>query len=144
MRLAHSDRAGLRLLACQIVQHFELREDVDQIIPLLDDHRADLRAAALHTLGLLRIGHHEGPPLQELFRAKLDDNDPSVAITAAWGLTLSDAEAGQKAFQRWFKNDQKLEVQRMAAAALAATGKYGSGWLNSSFRWLRIPLCGSI
>ncbi len=114
----HSDRAGLRLLACKVLAHAELIEGVDLILPLLLDHNPQVRAEALYTIGVLRAGK------QENIIPLLNDSNPQVAITAAWVMMLSDPSQGIKAFRPWLKNS-KPEVRRFAAAALAASGKNG-------------------
>lgn len=133
VKLATSDRAGLRMLACQLVEHFELNRDLDCIVPLLKDHSCDVRASALKVLGKLRIRNYQGTPVIRVVEAMLNDPDTTTAITAAWVLTLNDLQQGQKAFTKWLKHDNR-DVRIQAAAALGACGKYAFPLLLTVFR----------
>ncbi len=122
--LVHSPRAGLRLLACQVISHLNLTSDIDLIIPLLHDSQAEVRAAALYTLGITRTSVFKEHPIEELVAELAQDHDPYVGVTAAWVMTLNHKKLGQNAFKAWLK-DEKRETRILAAAALASTGKYG-------------------
>ena len=97
-QLVQSNRAGLRELACAVVLALGLERDTDLMIRLLADHHADVRAAALRTLGVLRIKSHQEKPLSLYVDPYLQDGDPLVALTAAWVTTLNDPAAGRKHF----------------------------------------------
>ena len=49
-QLSKSNRAGLRELACKVVAHVGEPKDIVYVIPLLKDHCADVRCAALQAL----------------------------------------------------------------------------------------------
>ena len=131
--LTQSDRSGLRMLACEVVSTLDLERDIDLIIPLLDDHNAEVRAEALTTIGVLRTSSFQGKPIAEIVAPKTDDIDSSVAITAAWVLMLNDPQRGQETIKRWFEDDCK-DVRLNAAAALSAAGKYGQPLTLQIFR----------
>jgi HEAT repeat protein len=114
--LATHKRAGLRRLACELVLSLDL-DETDLIAPLLTDTRADVRKAALTVLILQQAATPE--QIQPL----LDDRDWTVALTAAYGMTLIDPETGLDAF-RW-QLQARPERARAASAALAATGRFG-------------------
>lgn len=124
LRLASSPRSGLRLLGCELIAHFRSVRDLDQAIFLLRDHNADVRAASLHAIGLLRATEYNGKPIIDIVLPLLNDSDATVVITAAWLITLHDATRGQKAFESLF-NLPEQEERLKAASALAATGRYG-------------------
>ena len=118
IRFAQSDRASLRVLACKVIEHAELTNEIDLLLPLTQDHNPQVREQAVHAMGVLRSDKTEWVlPL-------LDDTNPQVAITAAWVMTLQDSSLGQKAFRPWFQNTKK-EIRLLAASALSATGKHG-------------------
>jgi HEAT repeat protein len=122
--LSQSNRAGLRLLACQAIAHFGLKRDVDQLIQLTNDNHPHVRAAALQAIGLVRP-LDDPQAIGALAKSKLSDTDSTAAISAAWLLTLYMPQEGQKAFQsHLLANNQ--EERLLAAAALSATGPYGS------------------
>jgi len=119
-RLLTHTRAGMRQLGCQLIAELDLDDKAFLLEPLLGDTRADVRAAALKTFGLLRT-----PGVVGKIGPLLDDPDPLVSITAAWLLTLHQPEEGMHRLSRWLLCEH-VEWQRRAAAAVAATGKYGA------------------
>lgn len=130
--LVHSNRAGLRLLACEVVSHLRSQRDADQMILLASDNHSDVRAAALHTLGLLEFPADKQPLIQ-LARDKVQDRSPEVAITAAWLLTLLDPNSSKEVFMPLVQHS-KRDVRLLAAAAIAATGKHGIPLAKDLFR----------
>ena len=107
-RLATSDKAGLRLLACQLMakngEHLELSK------VLVKDPVSSVRAAALVALGLHR---------QEC-EAPIDDLDDEVQMVAAWFSTITGKDVSQ-VWQKLLASESPLQRVR-AAAALKATG----------------------
>ncbi len=93
--LCHSNRAGLRLLACEVVSHLRSDRDADQMFLLSSDNHAEVRAAALHALGLLNLPASKNA-LIKLAWEKWEDSVPEVAITAAWLLTIQDPKEQQR------------------------------------------------
>lgn len=130
--LVKSDRAGLRLLACQIVEHFDLERDLDLLLPLLKDYHADIRASALHAVATFRLAEVQGRSMLSLLEPMLLDPDLHVALTACWATTIFDPEKGQNSFEPWL-NHNSIETGRIASAALAATGKYGVDLMKTHF-----------
>lgn len=137
-RLVCSDRAGLRLLACELLAAFDEKRHVDYLLPLVKDCHADVRAKALHTIGYLRANTVGGQPATLLAEEGLQDSDPIVVVTAAWLLILNDRDKGQKAFASLLEHEH-IEVQRQAAAALAAAGKYSLPLMKEAFKRSQDP-----
>jgi HEAT repeat protein len=131
-KLAHSDRAGLRLLACEVVASFDLMDDLEVIVPLVHDSHAEVRAAALQTIGILRKSPHTISAVK-LATSKLQDPDSTVAITAAWVLTLWEPQQGQRALEPWLSHELR-DTRLLAAAALANSGNYGFPLTLRAFR----------
>jgi HEAT repeat protein len=119
--LAKSDRAGLRLLACEVVSVLELKECVDLIVPLIQDTHPDVRAAALITVGLLHIG---GKGIQPLIEPLTSDPNPSVAIAASYAMMLQDPSKGQYYLRPWLSHENQ-RIRLLAAGALSQSGPYG-------------------
>ncbi|MEX1012951.1 MAG: HEAT repeat domain-containing protein [Waddliaceae bacterium] len=118
--LSKSDRAGLRALSCQLARHFERRESLPFITPLIHDYHPSVRASAIHAVGLLSPQSIE----------KLNDRVPSVAIMAAWATTLHDASQGEKLFSKWIDhNDPEIRIE--AAAVLSQSGPRGAAIMSS-------------
>lgn len=114
-KLIQSNRAGLRALAAELILMQNKKEDLPLLIPLLKDPHGDVRRTAVYTLGVLR---------GEIDQSLINDSSPETAITAAFALTLSQPEKGQKALEKWLKSTHADE-RLYAAAALKAAGKYG-------------------
>ncbi len=117
--LAHSNRAGLRHLACSIAAHFEIEGAKDEVVRLIQDTHPAVRIAALNAFGLFYREKNRG-----LLSGVLNDSDPAVAITASWAAFIIDPTLGENAMARWL-SDSLPENRRMAAAALAAVGSRG-------------------
>lgn len=122
LQLAQSNRAGLRLLACQAISHFRLDRDVDQLINLANDNHPEVRTAALQALGLVRPSQNKD--IMELARKRVRDFDYKAAISAAWLLTIYSPTDGKEAFMPFLSNENQ-EIRLFAAAALNGTGRYG-------------------
>jgi HEAT repeat protein len=122
-KLATSSRAGLRTLACQIVNHFTLGRDLDLMINLLQDHCSEVRMSSLIAIGRLNVSSFNGIPIANIAEGLLRDPNINVAITAAWLLTLHDKFRGQEAFKPYLSHELK-DVRILASAALASCGKY--------------------
>lgn len=137
-KLAKSNRSGLRLLACQVVAHFEMKDCIDLIIPLVDDYHVDVRKLAIWVLGNLRITHIDENSIETVMKKRLKDIDPYVAIKAAWVMTLNDADKGQELFKYWLKHEDH-NVRIIAAAHLAASGKYGLSLMKKEFNSAKDP-----
>lgn len=132
-RLACSERAGLRILAAHAIAFLDLQDQIDLIIPLINDNRAEVRAAALGAVGSLRVAAFNGQSIQTLVRPRLKDLDVQVAITAAWVLLLNDPVEGQKEMEHWLY-DRSPETRLLAASALARSGKYGFPLVWNAFQ----------
>ena len=114
--LAQSQRAALRELACEIVGEYDLEHLFPYIEPLLDDHHADVRAAALETCAWLKL-----TDLSPLIEKKLKDPDYHVAIRAAWLLIISGNDQGYAAIRDWLRHPLQ-EANLLAAAVLNVCG----------------------
>lgn len=137
-RLVRSNRAGLRLLACQVVAHFEMKNEIDLILPLLNDHNAEVRMSALWVLGYLRITHLGEQSVVNLAKEKMKDRDPLVRLKAAWLLTINDPLLGQAEFKKLFKHRER-DVRIMTAAHLAACGQYAFPLISEQFQSSKEP-----
>ena len=123
-QLVDSNRSGMRMLACELVSFFDQKQDIDRLSPLLHDHHSDVRAKVFQTIGRLRATSIGGTLVEDASEKGAHDPDSTVAITAAWALTINNPEKGMAAFEKFFRLDSR-DVRCSAAAALAATGKYG-------------------
>lgn len=131
--LIASNRAGMRMLACEFVTFFDQIEEADHLFSLLEDPHPSVRAKMLHMLGQLRmstVGGHSVPSLAE--KATMDP-DPAVAITAAWVLTMHRPEKGMARFRQFLSHPVR-DTRHFAAAALAATGPYGLALTKQMFK----------
>lgn len=130
--LAKSPRAGLRLLACEIVAFLSLEAAADLVADLVHDPNAEVRQAALAVLGLLKVPFTRQRPVASLALSMLSDPDPHVAITAAWLATLWDLPEGVHSFEGWLGHEAPA-LRLAAAGALAATGRHGCALMQRRF-----------
>jgi HEAT repeat protein len=117
--LGHSQRAGLRELACEVIAHCELKNETHLLLTLMQDPQPEVCAAAIRTWSLLRCPVTEG--IKSLALSSLD---PEVGVTAAWSWMLEDPENGGEAMMKWLESDHP-HVRALAASAVAKTGSYG-------------------
>lgn len=123
-KLVQSNRAALRALAAELIQMHDKKEEAVLVLPLLKDSHAEVRKAALETLGALRVNEVNGAALPVLVTPLLSDSFPEVAITAAWVLMLYNPLYGQEQMNKWLKSNHADE-RLYAVAALKGAGKYG-------------------
>jgi HEAT repeat protein len=123
LRLSSSNRAGLRLLASKAIAHFDSERDLDLLYLMTEDPQVDVRAAAFQAIGLLRPKNSLVP--LKLARRGVTDPHYKASLSAAWLLTLYQPEEGQSIFQKYLTHEKK-DTRLYAAAALAATGRYGA------------------
>lgn len=131
-RLASSNRAGLRQLACQAIAYFQSLRDLDQLLLLAKDSNPDVRLEAFQAIGQLRP-HRQLEEILTCVRQSTRELNSQVALSAAWLLTLYEPEEGQRILASFLK-DKRREVCVLASAALAATGKYGVNLTLDQFR----------
>lgn len=131
-RLSSSNRSGLRQLACRAIVHYQSMRDLDRLFFLSKDPHPDVRLESIQAIGQLRPSNQEDS-IVELARRGILDGNPQVAASAAWLLTLYAPEEGSKAFHGQLQ-DERPEVRALAAAALAATGKYGEAIAAEHFQ----------
>ena len=122
--LAHSDRAGLRQLACEIVGHLDFKLGVDEIVPLLKDTSPEVRMAALSALGIMRVRESGSIDILSLIADNLNDSAPEVQITAGWVALLHSGKKGEEVLEKWMLSDEEKQ-RRLASAAVSVSGKYG-------------------
>lgn len=124
-RLAFSERAGLRHLACLAASYFEMKEAKEEILALIQDPHPDVRIVALNAFGLFYRNLVSQKEAETLLSGVLEDANPAVAITAAWSALLANVSQGTVALEKWVQ-DGFSENRRLAAAALASTGSIGA------------------
>lgn len=136
--LIASNRAGMRMLACEFVTFFDQVEEADHLFPLLEDPHPSVRGKTLHTLGQLRLSTVSGHSVPALAEKATMDPDPTVAITAAWVLTMHRPEKGMAVFRK-FLNHSVRDIRLFAAASLAATGPHGLNLTREIFKEAQDP-----
>jgi HEAT repeat protein len=114
--LIQSNRAGLRQLACRLVAHLDLNDELINMTPLLCDPVPDIRIEALNTFALLG---RPVPPAE--MEQRLQDPCPEVAITAAWADLRQGGSGGRLVLEKWIDSSQP-EWRRLASAALSIAG----------------------
>lgn len=122
--LSTHPRAALRQLAVEIIAKFELRDEAPVLCALIRDAHPDVVAAALRTIGLLRMSTIGTQPVVEALKPMAQMSEPMIGVTASWVVLLHDHRLGQEAFSRWIFHEQ-AEVRALAAAAISAAGPHG-------------------
>lgn len=123
--LIKSSRAGLRGLACEIVIHLDLHDQIHELLPLLKDTHADVRIAALDAFALLGVKKIKEKPILEVIAPLVNDSVQQVAITAAWLCLIHGEKKVEAKFSDWILNGEP-KIARMASSALTVSGKEGA------------------
>lgn len=131
-KLASSNRAGLRQLACQAIAYFQSIGDLDQLLTLTKDRHSDVRLEAFQSIGLLRPTK-QIENIIAVARQGAQDVNYQVALSAAWLLTLYVPSEGQQLISKFLHNNRR-DVQLLAAATLSSTGSYGINLMLDEFR----------
>lgn len=124
VELATSKRAGLRLLACECMAKYHLREHGDLLAILMHDPQPDVAAAAIHAIGILKIEHLRGRPSAFYLGRLAYSSDPQIGIAASWALLLQKNEIGVEALASWMLHENR-QTAALAAAAVAKSGRFG-------------------
>lgn len=137
VKFAKSNRAGMRLLACEMIYQLDLERDVDLLVLLANDQVAEVRMAAIEAMGLMprKCTLTIAP---EIARQHINDNDPRVSIAAAWLLTLHVPSEGHCALEKWLNHDKK-DYRMLACGAVVASGKYGVDLAVKYFQQTKDP-----
>ncbi len=118
-------RSGLRELGIAIIDHFDKRDKISLLIPLLNDPSPHVRSLVLSVLGTMEVDEkilfQAGKELDSLMK----DIHPEVAILAAWLKLRLDADEGRENIVNWVVS-KDLPNARFAAAVLGASGSKGS------------------
>jgi HEAT repeat protein len=123
--LLSSKRSGLRELGIAIIDHFDKKDKIPLLVPLLKDPSPHVRALVLSVLGTMEIEE------KILFRAEKDldllinDVHPQVAILAAWLKLRLDSDEGRESLVKWVLSND-LPSARFGAVVLGASGIKGS------------------
>lgn len=130
--LLGSNRAGMRQLAAHLISHFGLSEWMGGLFPLLADSRPEVRLSALMALAFLPLDAEK----QKIALTKLlplcQDSNSEVTTIASWLAMRWGSSIGQKSLEKQLYQGP-LKVQRIAAAALAATGFVGEEAVRKAF-----------
>ncbi len=131
--LLTSNRGGLRQLGSEIIAYFDLKEESERLIPLSQDPSSEVRISAMTTLGFL-----QAPVPLSSINPNLASSSPDLSITAAWLATVLGYKEGPEVLRKWI-DGERVEPKRLAAAALAATGAFGSSLAIECLRKQKDP-----
>lgn len=121
--LVKSKRGGLRHLACQVIAHLDLTEEIPTILQLLEDSSPDVRIAALGTLYLLGLKSLSPESLSRIEKL-IDDPHPVLSIAASWISLRFSQQKALNAIKKWvYASDDNS--RRLAAYVLGNSGFQG-------------------
>lgn len=133
LNLAHSSRADLRKLGAMIIGHLGNAADLNILTELLQDSQADVRKAALQSLGSFPLIDRFDETFAKRLNQLCQDNDAEVAIYAAWVAGRYVPSSIPNLFEKWLRHE-KQSVRIMASAALASLGAKADHYLLEAFR----------
>ncbi len=135
--LADNSKASMRLLACNIIEYLDLSDDADMLLKLLKDSHPEVRAAALHAVGVLNPLLEDDRLMQQC-RENLKDIHPKVALTAAWTLCSKCPQQTSEVFKQYILQ-KDMELARMASGSLSSTGSKGVPLMRELFQTCTDP-----
>lgn len=143
--LIAQSRSSLRHLGAEIIARFERIQDSDLLGKLLEDSSSEVRVSALNALALLGIKHIGKKPIKHFVSVCVKDPSPLVAITAGYLLLINQEKIGETTLAHWIHSENP-KWQRLAAAAIAASGRFGVDLAFKSIHkihdpYVRLNLC---
>jgi HEAT repeat protein len=128
-KLAQSDRALLRALACKLVLEYDAKSLLEYIIPLIGDSHYLVRMMALQCLGVVHVGILPKPLLDNLQSLCPSLAQPELSVATAW-LLLTKGDAAclvftETQFSTWLRSENR-ELRLLASCALAQAGAQGA------------------
>ncbi len=130
--LLQSKRAGFRELAVVLVDHFEKKEQITHLLPLLSDSSPSVRTRMLAMLGSINFDLSIYSSIKEKLKELSKDLNPEVAIMADWVLLKIDPEYGKEELTKWILS-KNLNASRFAASVVGAGGLTTASILESCF-----------
>jgi HEAT repeat protein len=119
--LLKNKRSGLRELGIAIIDHFDKRDKVHLLLPLLKDPSPHVRTFVLAVLGTMEIETEVLVSVKKDLDLLMTDIHPEVAILATWLKLRIDPEKARDALISWVLSDE-LQAARFAASVLSAGG----------------------
>lgn len=132
-KLASSERAGLRLLACELAAEYELEEAVPILVSLTGDTHFEVRAAAILATGVIAPKDANLERALNAIGERLQDPDDRVAVIAAWFMTRCGRPEGLVAFERLIKSPVR-DTRLQASVALVSCGSLGLPLMQKAFQ----------
>ncbi|MCH9634028.1 MAG: hypothetical protein S4CHLAM7_07650 [Chlamydiae bacterium] len=110
--LSESSQPGHRLLACELYNHFDLKEQAGLLEELIYDSHKQVRLSALSIMGNLKLTELNGRKIEEVLKSALEDSNPQISLIATWAL-LHKNPVLTKAKLRHFllHSDQTIRLQ---------------------------------
>jgi len=132
LKLVGSNRMGLRLLGCELAVVFDMKDDLDLLVPLLSDASPAIRQAALQVVGISRVSRIKGRAVSEIVAPLIHDPTPEVAIMASWVLMLNEDPRGHQTLRKFLEHENQ-EIRCVAAGCLKAGGRFASPLIEQVF-----------
>jgi HEAT repeat protein len=117
--LISSSHSALKIFACRLAMHLDLKEYASKLNNLLLDNSAEVRLNAIYSIGILGLKIEKAAVL-----TLIEDTSYQVSIAAGWLASLQGWEEGLKCLQKWLRSSY-VEGCRLSAAALITVGKPG-------------------
>ena len=116
LELIQSNRSDLRHLACQLIAHLDLLDQIPTLFLLLKDPVPSVRVASLTSLYLLGLKNMSRQSLLQI-KEMIEDPYPALSIMASW-ISLSFAEEkALKTLKRWVDTPD-CDFRNLAAFAI--------------------------
>ncbi len=129
--LLAAKRSGLRELGIAIIDHFDKRDKIPLLIPLLKDPSPHVRTLVLAVLGTMEVEEATLFKVENDLDLLMKDLHPEVAIMASWLKLRLNPIVGIESLLN-FVQGTDLTSARFAASVLGCSGKKGETLLSKT------------
>ena len=119
--LVKSSRAGFRELAVSLIDHFGKSDEIDMVLPFLEDASPSVRIRILALLGSFNFDARVYASITKRLDELSKDMHPQVAMMADWVLLKVAPDKARESLKKW-AGSKNIKSARFAASVIGAGG----------------------
>jgi hypothetical protein len=130
--LLQNQRMGMRQLGLAMIDHFELVDQAEKILPLLKDPSPAIRINVLGCLGTIGVDPKIYIHIQKDVEKLIADSHPEVAVMAYWLTLQYNPDLGREGLRKWIASSD-FRLAQFAAAVAGGGGAATIQLVNEMF-----------